>query len=87
MSFKSNSLNNGGSENDNNGGDDDDDDDCDVGDYDDEMGDCEEGEIPEDLEICAQRYFLNAKDNDLRDIKGGINSVINNTRFNHRSSL
>lgn len=37
---------------------------------------CEE-EIPDDLEVCAQisGYFLNAKDNDLKDIKGGLNSI------------
>lgn len=37
---------------------------------------CEE-EIPDDLEVCAQisGYSLNTKDNDLRDIKGGLHSI------------
>lgn len=43
-------------------------------DEDDEM-DCEE-DIPDDLEVCAQisGYFLKTNDNDLKDIKGGVNT-------------
>jgi hypothetical protein len=54
-----------------------------MGDCNDEDGDgdygCEE-EIPDDLEVCAQisGYFLNAKDNDLRDIKGGLQTKMSN---------
>lgn len=93
-SAKSNSLKHAQDEeskDENNNNDEEDDDDGEGCDINDDEGDdgygCEE-DIPDDLEVCAHLsgYFLHAKDNDLRDIKGGLNSMPI-SRLPHQRSL